>query len=79
MDHLRSESRGGDSADERRGALAPWDCNPADCASRGVTPQELLAHPLWWRGPTFLLDTDSWLKDPDLLKQDELPDQRRPY
>ncbi|XP_017490530.1 PREDICTED: uncharacterized protein LOC108378737, partial [Rhagoletis zephyria] len=25
--------------------------NPADCASRGITPQELLHHPLWWHGP----------------------------
>ncbi|XP_050324432.1 uncharacterized protein LOC126755732 [Bactrocera neohumeralis] len=25
--------------------------NPADCASRGITPGELLVHPLWWHGP----------------------------
>lgn len=31
--------------------------NPADCASRGLCPQELVDHPLWWAGPT-------WLKDP---------------
>ena len=28
--------------------------NPADCASRGMMPQELLAHSLWWEGPTWL-------------------------
>ncbi|XP_036347468.1 uncharacterized protein LOC118756835 [Rhagoletis pomonella] len=28
--------------------------NPADCASRGVTPSELLSHQLWWTGPAFL-------------------------
>ena len=25
--------------------------NPADCASRGVSPSELLEHELWWKGP----------------------------
>lgn len=28
--------------------------NPADCLSRGVMPHELVDHPLWWQGPTFL-------------------------
>ena len=31
--------------------------NPADCASRGIYPFELLQHSLWWNGPT-------WLKKP---------------
>lgn len=30
--------------------------NAADCASRGLSPSELSAHPLWWHGPKFLLD-----------------------
>lgn len=30
--------------------------NPADCASRGVSPAELVGHSLWWTGP-------SWLKE----------------
>ncbi|XP_025262231.1 uncharacterized protein LOC105250566 [Camponotus floridanus] len=25
--------------------------NPADCASRGISPKKLLNHPLWWTGP----------------------------
>ena len=29
--------------------------NPADCASRGVLPRELLPHSLWWNGPPWLL------------------------
>lgn len=29
--------------------------NPADCASRGISPKELQSHSLWWTGPTFLL------------------------
>lgn len=30
------------------------DHNPADCASRGLTPRQLVIHPLWWEGPTWL-------------------------
>ncbi len=28
--------------------------NPADCASHGIFPSELLNHQLWWKGPTQL-------------------------
>jgi hypothetical protein len=28
--------------------------NPADCASRGISCQELINHPLWWTGPQWL-------------------------
>ena len=28
--------------------------NPADCASRGITANELVNHPLWWEGPPWL-------------------------
>ena len=35
--------------------------NPADCASRGILPLELLDHTLWWEGPPWLkLDTSDW-------------------
>lgn len=34
------------------------DDNPADCASRGIFPNELEHHKLWWHGP-------SWLSQPE--------------
>ena len=34
----------------------PTAANPADCASRGIMPMELLYHPLWWEGPAWLSD-----------------------
>lgn len=30
------------------------DMNPADCASRGISPSDLARHPLWWSGPEWL-------------------------
>ncbi|XP_054267164.1 uncharacterized protein LOC128989310 [Macrosteles quadrilineatus] len=35
--------------------------NPCDCASRGLTPEELVNFDLWWKGPQFLYTPfDSW-------------------
>lgn len=35
--------------------------NPADCSSRGVQPNRLASHPLWWTGPAWLvLSSSSW-------------------
>lgn len=28
--------------------------NPADCASRGLSMSQLIQHPLWWQGPSWL-------------------------
>lgn len=36
--------------------------NPADCASRGITPKQLENFELWWNGPAF-------------LKKSEIPEQ----
>ncbi|XP_053968420.1 uncharacterized protein LOC128869844 [Anastrepha ludens] len=46
--------------------------NPADCASRGVSMQQLMSHQLWWRGPEWLLRSEaSWpqsaLQNPDTI------------
>ena len=32
----------------------PTQDNPADCASRGLSPRELSTHSLWWDGPPWL-------------------------
>jgi hypothetical protein len=39
--------------------------NPADCASRGLLPDEVKNHNLWWRGPNWLhQDPDFWPRKP---------------
>jgi len=37
----------------------PGSDNPTDCASRGLSPGELVDHELWWRGPPWLLEKPS--------------------
>ncbi|KAH9645725.1 hypothetical protein HF086_010121 [Spodoptera exigua] len=32
--------------------------NAADCATRGLTSQKLLNHPLWWQGPKWIIHFD---------------------
>lgn len=52
----------------------PTKENPVDCASRGLFPSELVDHPLWWTGPSFLLSpSDEW---PNLLITELEDDQR---
>lgn len=36
----------------------PTAQNPVDCASRGLTPKELVNHNLWWYGPDFLREPE---------------------
>ena len=43
----------------------PTATNPADCASRGMLPQDLLHHSLWWDGPPWLLlEPTAWPVSP---------------
>ncbi|XP_017477979.1 PREDICTED: uncharacterized protein LOC108367793 [Rhagoletis zephyria] len=53
--------------------------NPADCASRGITPEELLVYPLWWHGPGVIGSAPS--NQPEIplsqAESDELLAERR--
>ncbi|XP_011858557.1 PREDICTED: uncharacterized protein LOC105556094 [Vollenhovia emeryi] len=53
--------------------------NPADCASRGVSPRELLEHPLWWRGPHYLREVPAaWPVGHESIDEESLPEHRPP-
>ena len=53
----------------------PTSINPADLVSRGVSPRELLALELWWKGPPRLQQSpEYWPQSPDLNPVRELPD-----
>ncbi|XP_065075581.1 uncharacterized protein LOC135699286 [Ochlerotatus camptorhynchus] len=46
--------------------------NPADCASRDLTPSELVTHPLWWHGPGELkTEAEHWKQVPVEATEDE--------
>ncbi|XP_029166034.1 uncharacterized protein LOC114936867 [Nylanderia fulva] len=43
--------------------------NPADCASRGISVQELKSHSRWWTGPPWLRSTSTlWPEQPSSLR-----------
>ncbi|XP_033229678.1 uncharacterized protein LOC117181223 [Belonocnema kinseyi] len=49
----------------------PTKDNPADCASRGLFPEELEDNPLWWHGPQWLTKhSASWPESRSVLSQD---------
>lgn len=51
--------------------------NPADCASRGIPPTELISHPLWWSGPTWLSQSqESWPKQKETFRQQKCPEEK---
>ena len=56
----------------------PAETNPADLASRGVSPRELSESKLWWQGPEWLLQgPEAWPHKNDWRrKNDKLPELR---
>ncbi|XP_077280514.1 uncharacterized protein LOC143907545 [Temnothorax americanus] len=55
----------------------PGGDNPADCASRGLSPGELIGHQLWWQGPAWLKeDPSTWPASAAAPEKEGLPDER---
>ncbi|XP_025266369.1 uncharacterized protein LOC112638589 [Camponotus floridanus] len=53
----------------------PGQDNPADCASRGIAPRDLLDHPLWWSGPDWLpRDSSLWPDQDNQTMMGEVPE-----
>ncbi|XP_029163786.1 uncharacterized protein LOC114935214 [Nylanderia fulva] len=51
--------------------------NPADCASRGINPSELINHVLWWTGPTWLSQNESaWPNSEIEIRGDDVPERK---
>ena len=51
--------------------------NPADCASRGLFPSELVSHQLWWNAPRWLhLPSANWPTQPTLPTESPAEEER---
>jgi len=51
------------------------DMNPADCASRGLRPEELVKFNLYWKGPEFLHQVgEKWSSDISMIPEEQLPE-----
>lgn len=52
--------------------------NPADCASRGLMPSELVNHSLWWAGPPWLRSPQSnWPNTQLITPSDSLEEEKK--
>lgn len=51
--------------------------NPADCASRGLLPSDLVKHLLYWSGPAFLKDNvNTWDMSVSVVPIEHLPEAK---
>ncbi|XP_059047611.1 uncharacterized protein LOC131843038 [Achroia grisella] len=57
----------------------PSMMNPADSASRGLTPTELVDHPLWWCPSWLEMDDSTWPNESSELSEADLPGVRSSY
>ena len=52
--------------------------NPADCASRGLFPSELIEHELWWNGPEWLRSVSTnWPKQSPISTAEETEEEKK--
>ena len=51
--------------------------NPADCASRGLFPSELIDHNLWWEGPDWLKLSSSHWPDQSQIPESSVPEEEK--
>ncbi|XP_051165703.1 uncharacterized protein LOC127284351 [Leptopilina boulardi] len=57
----------------------PGSENPADLATRGLKPEDILSNHLWWRGPPWLsLDFSSWPSEEPLVPNDAPWEEKTP-
>ena len=53
-----------------RWKYVPTHDNPADCATRGLSAQDLKQFTLWWAGPSWLQSLKNWPNQLDLANKD---------
>jgi len=65
-----------DTLPQAKWNFVPGSDNPADAATRGLTPKQLADKPLWWDGPSWLSKPSSewpistpWHPETDLLEE----------
>ncbi|XP_011883956.1 PREDICTED: uncharacterized protein LOC105571094 [Vollenhovia emeryi] len=57
--------------------FVPGTDNPADCGTRGLSPNQLANHSIWWTGPSWLLqEPSSWPHPPQLWIQETMLEKR---